>query len=416
DAARLTRLRTLSIPDSARDPDAFFSPDARVIVAGTKDGRIRVWHTSSGALLRVVDAEPAGQLYRMVLRGDGAEAATTGGNGSVNVWSLDAALDYRILGHAAVDDSALLASTYVDGGRSIVVPTAAGEARVLDANGELTRSFPVGGAADTIAVDAQARHLATTGEDQPAFPPRLWDLATGALIAKLVPQAPPLTYGLTATSDGAAFLTGDYVGVLREWDAATGALRAEHPITPARIASLAASPDGKTVAVASETGTVFFVDRATGATERTLDAHGCWIQSMTWGDGGTALVTVGRQDHTLKIWHPPSAVPVVLSGHTAQGERASFSANGRRIASVSDDGTARLWDTRTGELLRVIPGPSTTATFRPGSDELLTTGAQGYEVVWNTALDERSPDAIAAYVASHSPWKLVDGRLVLEAR
>jgi WD40 repeat protein len=416
DAANLGRLRTLSIPDSARDPDAFFSPDARVIVAGTKDGRIRVWHTSSGALLRLVDAQPAGQLYRMILRGDGNEVATTGGNGSVNVWSLDAALDYRILGHAAIDDDALLASTYVDGGRTILVPTAAGEIRVLDANGELTRSFPVGGAADTIAVDAHAHHLATTGESQTGFPPRIWDLATGALVATLLPQAPPITYGLTATRDGDSFLTGDYVGVLREWDAATGALRAEHPVTSARIASLAASPDGTTIAVASETGTVFFVDRATGAIGRTLDAHGCWIQSMTWDDGGAALVTVGRQDHTLKIWHPPSEVPVVLSGHTAQGERASFSADGRRIASVSDDGTARVWDARTGELLRVIAGPSTTATFRPDSDELLTTGAQGYAVVWDTALDERSPEAIAAYVGSHSPWKLRDGRLVLEAR
>src|SRR5262249_43443130 len=100
-------------------------------------------------------------------------------------------------------------------------------------------------------------------------------------------------------------------------------------------------------------------------------------------------------------------------GHDGMVLRASVSDDGRRIASVSGDGTARLWDAQTGELLRVIRGPSTTALFRPGVDELLTTGDKGYAVVWSTALDARSPRDIAASVSQRSPWKLVDGRLQL---
>ncbi|MGH7295594.1 MAG: WD40 repeat domain-containing protein, partial [Polyangiaceae bacterium] len=416
DAERLVRLRTIALPETAHDPDAFFSPDARQIVAGTKDGRVRVWHTSSGALLRLIDVQPVGQLYRMVLRSDGREVATMGGDGAVNLWSLDVDLDYRLLGRDAIDERSVLTSAYVDGGASIVVPSADGEVRVLDASGEPRRSFHVRGPADVIAVDARSRRLATTGETPPSFPPRLWDLETGALVANLEPQAPPLTYGLAATAAGDGFFTGDYVGVLREWDASTGAMRAEHALGRARIASVAASPDGKTVAVADENGLVSFVDRATGALERTLQAHGCWIQSMTYGARGDTLVTVGRQDHTVKVWRAPFDVPVVLSGHTAQGLRASISDDGRRIASVSGDDTARLWDARTGALLRVIRGPSTTAAFRPGTDELLTTGEHGYLVVWSTALDARSPEQVAAFVARESPWRLVDGRLVLAVR
>jgi WD40 repeat protein len=126
-------------------------------------------------------------------------------------------------------------------------------------------------------------------------------------------------------------------------------------------------------------------------------------------------VTVGRQDRSLAIWREPfeSTPPVRLTGHTGQGRRASMSEDGRRVASVSGEGTARLWDSHTGELLRVIHGPSTTALFRPGSDELLTTGDQGYAVVWSTALDPRTPREIEAFVAERSPWQLVDGRLRL---
>ena len=414
DAATLARLRTIHVPDSAPDPDAFFSPDARLVIAGAKDGRIRVWHTSSGALLRLIDAQPAGQLYRMALRGDGNEVATMGGDGAVHLWSLDTDLDYRVLGREPIDDNGVYTSSYVDGGSTLVMPGRDGRVRIVDARtGDLERSFPIGLEADTIALDAHATRLATAGELLAAFPPRVWDFSTGALVSLLQPQAPPITYALAATSDGAGFLTGDYVGVLREWDARSGALRSEHPVTAARLASVAAHPDGRTVAVASEHGTVFFVDRETGKTLRTLQAHACWIQSLTFAESGRTLLTVGRQDHTVKVWREPFDVPVVLSGHTGMALRASLSDDGRRVASVSGDGTARLWDAHTGEQLRVIHGPTTTAAFRPGSDELLTTGDRGYEVVWNTALDRRTPAEIATYVAERSPWKLVDGRLRL---
>jgi len=414
DATTLARLRTIHTPDTAQDPDAFFSPDARAIVAGTKDGRISVWHTSSGALLRLIDAQPAGQLYRMDLRGDGREVATMGGDGAVHLWSLDAALDYRLLTRQPIDDTTVLTSAFVDDGRTIVEPGGDGEVRLIDAaSGALERSFHVGFEADTIAIDPTATRLATTGESTAAYPPRVWDLRAGTLVATLLPQAPIVTYGLAATSDGTGFLTGDYLGVLREWDASGGAMRAEHSVTQGRISSIAASPDGATIAVANEHGTVFLLDRA-GTTKRTLQAHNCWIQSLLFADGGRTLVTVGRQDHALAVWRAPfDGPPVRLVGHAGMGIRASTSDDGRRIASVSSDGTARLWDARTGELLRIIEGPSTTALFRPGADELLTTGPRGYAVVWSTALDARSPAEIAAYVAARSPWELVAGRLRL---
>jgi WD40 repeat protein/tRNA A-37 threonylcarbamoyl transferase component Bud32 len=416
DAASLERLRTIHAPDSAQDPDAYFSPDARLVVSGTKDGRIRVWHTSSGALLRLIDAQPAGQLYRTALRADGKEVATMGGDGAVNLWSLETDLDYRLLDPRPIDDTSFLGSAYVDDGRAIVVPGSDGVVHVLDAaTGESQRSFRVDMDADTIAIDPGATRLAATGETTTGFPPRLFDLQTGTLVARLQPHTGPQAYGLAAAGGDPAFFTGDYVGVVREWDWRAGAMRAEHAVTSARISSLASSPGGATLAVANEHGTVFLVDRATGQTRRTLHAHNCWIQSLLFADGGRTLVTVGRQDHTLRIWREPfDGPPIVLSGHDGSVRRASMSDDGRRIASASGDGTARVWDARTGQLLRVIHGPSTTALFRPGGDELLTTGEKGYAVVWASALDPRTPREIAAYVAERSPWKLVDGRLQLD--
>src|SRR5207253_2177975 len=129
--------------------------------------------------------------------------------------------------------------------------------------------------------------------------------------------------------------------------------------------------------------------------------------------GGARLLTVGRQDHTVKLWREPFDTPIVFSGHTGNVQRASLSPDGKRVATAAVDETVRIWDASNGELLRVIHGPSHTAAFRPRGDELLTTGNRGYAVVWRVSLDDRAPSEVAAYVAERSPWRLVDGRLHL---
>ncbi len=45
-----------------------------------------------------------------------------------------------------------------------------------------------------------------------------------------------------------------------------------------------------------------------------------------------------------------------LEGHTERVPGASFSADGTRIITTSDDKTARIWDATTGRQLHVLRG------------------------------------------------------------
>ena len=66
---------------------------------------------------------------------------------------------------------------------------------------------------------------------------------------------------------------------------------------------------------------------------------------------------------------------------------ASFSPDGSRIVTASDDKTARLWDAATGkELVRLAhEAPSTAAAFSPDGARVLTASEDKTARLWDAA-------------------------------
>src|SRR5205807_1608369 len=72
-------------------------------------------------------------------------------------------------------------------------------------------------------------------------------------------------------------------------------------------------------------------------------------------DGAT--LASASNDGTARLWEARTGEPrATLVGHTDLLTRVLFSPDGSLVATASHDGTVRLWDGRTGAALRALRG------------------------------------------------------------
>jgi WD40 repeat protein len=247
-----------------------------------------------------------------------------------------------------------------------------------------------------VAVVSPDGRLLATGGDGPR-PVHLWDIATGKLLREL-----PLdgkrdgTYCIAFSRDGKNLARGhgDFDGKVTVWDVATGKLIRKLPDYNLRVASVALSPDAKTLAVAvsgrwSQLGD-YRIDlwdlEAKDAKPRSVPAPGVkWVQfspdgtTLAWGSGGQA---VGLLDAaTLRDRHDWEA-------HHGEVRAVAWTPDGNILATASDDHTIRLWEVATGRAVRTFrghTGPVNSLAFSPDGRTLLSGGADAEVLLWEVA-------------------------------
>ena len=115
-----------------------------------------------------------------------------------------------------------------------------------------------------------------------------------------------------------------------------------------------------------------------------------WSHVDTGGDGSNP------SDRVAQLWDAdhPDEPPVVFRGHAQPIRSASFSPNGTRVVTASEDGTARLWDAEhphaAPTVLRGHEGPIRAASFSPDGQRVITAGRDGTARLWDLdRLDEQ---------------------------
>src|SRR4051794_31598549 len=79
--------------------------------------------------------------------------------------------------------------------------------------------------------------------------------------------------------------------------------------------------------------------------------------SSACGGAGARPHGIGRADPAVDCGAPPDgegATLVIQDGHADSVQDLALSADGRILASTGADGTVRIWETRTGVLVRKL--------------------------------------------------------------
>src|SRR5262245_654511 len=107
--------------------------------------------------------------------------------------------------------------------------------------------------------------------------------------------------------------------------------------------SVAFSPDGKTLAVASQTGIVRLWEPVSGHLRASLQGHTASVRCVSFSPDGKTLASAS-DDRTVRLWDTATGQEkVTLKAHTAAVHALAFSHEGSTLATASADGTVRLW-------------------------------------------------------------------------
>jgi len=113
------------------------------------------------------------------------------------------------------------------------------------------------------------------------------------------------------------------------------------------------------------------------------------VFSASFSPDGTRIVTAS-DDGTAQIWNAETAKTgatlITFEGHTGPILGAAFSPDGMRIVTGSDDGTARVWNAETGEPLVILEGYTKSVfsvAFSPDGTRIITASGDSTARVWN---------------------------------
>jgi WD40 repeat protein/energy-coupling factor transporter ATP-binding protein EcfA2 len=114
--------------------------------------------------------------------------------------------------------------------------------------------------------------------------------------------------------------------------------------------------------------------------------HTDWLSGVAFSNDASSLAT-SSFDGTARIWDSATGdESVTLTGHDGAVLSVAFNHDGTRAATGSDDQTAKIWDAATGDLLVTLPGHEGAVlgvAFSPDGTRIATAGEDQTVGIWD---------------------------------
>ena len=392
-----------------------FSPDGRLILAGSMDKTARLWETATGRLIRRF-GEHDNELESVAFSNDGRYVMTVTEE-TVRVWDITTGQELHRFKRTGSDTNlpsddkrfrmelagadqlvpALLRSAVTKkerarfgGASSKKVPPTYGETgRITSPDGRFTAE--VGEAKSVVLKSAKTglevrrlighteevnalmfspdSRLLATGSGYEGYKDnslRLWDVETGQEVRRFEGDA-TLVGAVSFSPDGRFIETeggesdsfvgpigGGGASVLSStylWDLTTGQQVRTLNTGATSLVAANISPDGRFV-LTGEWEKARLWNADTGQEVGRFSRHTSWVEAVAFSADGHYAVT-GSADHTARLWDAVTGKEVQrFIGHTDVVTSVALSPDRQFVLTASDDHTVRLWDAATGKEVR----------------------------------------------------------------
>ncbi len=316
---------------------ATFAPGDQQIVSGSLAGAIRVWEIESDSAVRTLPNKFERQGY-FAIHPDGRHAARDEGEGKVEVVDLDTGTVVRTVETGFRQITQVLYEQ--PGGNHLALLSGPTKISIWDGSGEhhlcsIETETQIG----TLRFSPDGKRVAVTTA---AGVVRLYEADTGAKISELH-ETESVMERPAFSPDGKRLATTHRGKLVEIWQ--LDPPRLDRKIdTPRAVYSITFDPRGEQLWVGTWDGHVLVYGAEDGQLIRTLEGHVQQVSAVIPRRDGSLFVTTGG-DGVLRLWSRDAPVSLVaLDAHAGNVLSFLITADGQKIRSIYFDGTVRDWD------------------------------------------------------------------------
>lgn len=318
-----------------------FAPNSQQLAIGTRNNTIQLWNVTNETLVTTLSGH-TGFVNSVAWSRDGNRLASASEDGSIRLWQpVTGTLvqsfngeQGRVTSVAFSPDNTLLASTGED--KTVRLWNLSdGVATVLEGHGDQVNQ---------VQFSSDGRFLISASMDRTL---KLWQ-PDGTLITTYQGHGDAVL-SAKFSSDGRMIVSGSADKTVRLWQVPDSeASSSAYTVSVSSDGLIAtAGWDGKIQLWRQQGNTTILV--------KSWQAHQTPISTLSFSVDGQRIAS-GSDDQAIKIWDINGSLQHTLIGHSAKVTGLSFSPNGEFLASASEDKTLRLWRASDGHPIRAFNG------------------------------------------------------------